>query len=692
MRITCPLLLGISFCLWFPFVPCHGQALRQAPPDELPAIPFSLEIPGEQYGVSVAEMLRLPLESGLPGSPSLTEPSPQGECFVILFDGSQMKHLPSRLEFRDDLKALRETVVAAGVPEKNIYFCSGENTGTRKGFGNTILDVLVKARRNDFVLIAMQGYATHLDGIDYILPYDTNPDDIRDSVQASKKLAEELADNYRKNFIPVQAILNLLLQEKKADDLDKCRKILVLINPYSVAPADVANLTVKETFPTIPFGHQDWILPAGTVVVTSRALRLMPGYLDATGEMQQKTTVFMRIVLEGLSGLARQSNSDSKRPINVGEFLSFLNNRSEIQDFMKPNIRFHTDFQFEMLPYITMPPLIQQIREGIVARIQINHYKTGLFLLFNQQDPQSSSLAFANCESMGHDAELTRLAKQMRFCSYLAFGDIPRLLDENAEKLVFPGYVVYDNTDKTGKTDKTYIYDAPDGNPLTFTVPAPPSPPTRTPGRSNIRGSTSVSPTPVKADTVKNLELESGDRVEVIQIVRTKADINRKTGATAEDKEDGVIDFFDPQEWKLQQGSENAWVLIRKVERLKMKSYATLDENGRKIGDTNGVFEEVTSDQQRIQGWVPAKAFNLTVFKYQQDKTLFDSLDKIRIALEKQGINRTRSTTPSANSTAQATSQQPRTSQPIPQQQVPQQAPGTGQVINRLRSISGFPF
>ena len=599
-------------------------------------------------------MLSLPLESDLPETPSGSPQSP-GECFAILYDGSQMQYLPQLLMFHDDLKVLKETVLAAGVPEKNIFLCSGKETGTRKGFGNTILAVLEKAKRNDFVLITMQGYATHLDGVDYILPYDTNPKDISDSVRAP----QELVENYRKNFIPVQAVLKLLSQEEKTNDLDKCRKMLVLINPYSVAPADVAKLTIQETFPIIPFGHQNWVLPMGTVVVTSRALRLMPerhALLDASSGGQPKTTIFMRIVLEGLSGLARQRDSDSKDPINTGEFLTFMEHRSEIQDYMKPVTRFHTDFQFRMLPYFEVPPMVQQTRNDVVAQIQVNHYRTGLFLLFNQQDPQSSCIAFANCEGMGDDAVLTRLARLMRFCSYLAYGDIPRLLDENADKQAFPAYIV----------SQTSVFDAPDGQPITFTAPAPP-PPAQTANSSRYRTAPQPAPKPAPP---KKLELMPGDRIEIIEVVRTKVDDDPETDVVVENETVDENHIFDSKEWELHHRTENAWVHIRKVERHKMKTYANFDENGRQTGVADGIFEEVTSGQESIQGWVPAEAFNLAVFKYRQDKTLADSLEKIRVELEKQGINRTR-TASSANSTAQTTPQQPRTSQSVPQQQTP---------------------
>ncbi|MCL2348004.1 MAG: hypothetical protein FWC50_07040 [Planctomycetaceae bacterium] len=682
MRSFPPLTIGLSFFVCFFFGQCYGQSLQEANsanPIESVAIPFFLQIPSEQHGTSVAEILHLPVENESDTVSSSGVTSTPGEYYVILFDGSQMKHLPSRTEFHDDLKALKETVVAAGVPEKNIIMCSGEETGTRNGFGNTILAIAEKAKRNDFILVAMQGYATHLDGIDYILPYDTNPNDIRNAVRAP----EELANNYRKNFIPVQAMLNLLAQDKKTNDSDKCRKILVLINPYSVDPADVAQLTVKETFPTIPFGHQEWILPTGTIAVTSRALRLMPenhALLDASTSQSLRTTVFMRIVLEGLSGLARQADSDSKQPVTVGEFLTFLNNRSEIQDFAKPNIRFHTDFQFRMFPYFEAPPMIQKIRQDIVAQIQVNHYRTGLFLLFNQQDPQSSSFAFANCEGMTQDKSLAELARQMRFCSYLAFGDIPRLMDENTEKQSFPTYVV----------QQTQIFDSPDGQPLTFTAPVPQNQPAQTAaGRNTRRTPQYNASSSINAGAAKKLELLPGDRIDVFEVVQTKVDNDTENSDSTENDTTGQINFFDQRERELHHRTENAWVHIRKVERLKMKSYANYDESGRQTGAYDGVFEEVLSGQQSIQGWVPADAFNFIVFKYHQDKTLFDSLEKIRATLDMNEVKKTRQVmTSSAPSVSQSGSPQTPTPRTMPQQS----APRPGQIINRIPGIPSLPF
>ena len=684
------LIIGLSFFACLSLGQCYGQPSQEvnsANPNESAAVPFLLQISGEQYGTSVAEILQLPVEAASePGVPSST--SEQGQYYVILFDGSQMKHLPSRTEFRDDLKALKETVIAAGVPEKNIIECSGENTGTRVGFGRIVTNVAERAKRNDFILIAMQGYATHLDDVDYILPYDTNPNDIRDSVRAPEKLSEK----YRESLIPVQGVLNLLSQNKKTNDSDKCKKMIVLINPFSVAPADVAKLTVQETFPTIPFGHQEWVLPTGTIVVTSRALRLMPenhALFDTPKKAPLRTTVFMRIVLEGLSGLARQTDSDSKLPIVIGEFLTFLNNRSEIQGFAKPNIRFHADFQFRMLPYFDAPPMVQELRKDVVAQVQTNHYQTGLFLLFGQQDPQSSSLAFANCEGMTQNESLSKLARQMRFCSYLSFGDIPRLIDENSEKRNFPGYIV----------QQTSVFDAPDGQPLQPPTPTPPpqSQPVQTNTRGGARRPTQYSnvPSSAKTNAAKPLVLLAGDRVEILEVVQKQVENDMENADSTEnetvDKVTDDADSFDQKDWELHHRTENAWIRIGKVERLVKKPQVSYDQYRRQTRTTEDVFEEVLSGQESIQGWVPAEAFNFVAFKYRQDKTLFDALEMTRAEINVRELKKTRQEmAPSASAGAQPRSQQTQTQQPVQQQPVQQQPlQRAGRILDY---VPGLPF
>ncbi|MDR2438112.1 MAG: hypothetical protein LBE12_01920 [Planctomycetaceae bacterium] len=544
-----------------------------------------LLIPSDLNSNSFMEMTKLEIEKT--DQQPITDQKDKLKYHVVLFDGSQMQLLPSRDEYRADLKMLQQTLTSENITKEgiiNITTCSGEKSGTRKGFEETIKSVAKKAGRRDFILVVIQGYTTHLDGKDYILPYDTNPKAISDLVRSHA----DLDKCYQKMLIPVQGILDILAQKEKDDEV-KCQKILVLINPYSVAPADIAPLTVKETFPTTPFGHEQWVLPMGTVVVTSRALRIVPQnhrLLDASTKTSPETTVFMRIILEGLSGLARQEglNSDEKKTIPsqrilTGEFLTYLHNRSELQDYASPNVRFRTDYQFRMLPYFEQPPFIEKVRNDVMKQVQINQYKTGLFLLFNQQNFKAASIAFANCEEMKYDKTLSEESRKMRFCSYLAAGAIPHLQEENKDNIIFPAYI----------TQKTIVFDAPDGKQST-----------------NMQ---------------KNFNLMPGDKIEVLEIKRLGKNNEQKVTPIKD------IKLFDYDAWELQQNFANTWIHFKKKI---IQGKKNTSNNRRRNSNTVKETEEI-----ELEGWISAEKLNLVVLKEKQDKDLELAFDKIRLQLDK---------------------------------------------------------
>ncbi len=204
-----------------------------------------------------------------------------GQRWAVLVGVNQYAELGNLTYCVADAKALRDRLVKAGFPEKNVFLlvdgaADAADLPNRRNIQREIAAVLKVAEKDDLVLISFSGHGMHIDGKSYFCPSDAS------------------ADSPETTMVPLDLIYRQLEQSaavQKVLLVDACRDDPRPEGRRS-AQADYQKSLEK-------LGAQLRRPPEGTVVLSSSA----PGQISWE-DSKLGHGVFLYYVLEGLDGKA----------------------------------------------------------------------------------------------------------------------------------------------------------------------------------------------------------------------------------------------------------------------------------------------------------------------------------------------------------------------------------------------------
>jgi len=360
---------------------------------------------------------------------SMPDENVPSECWALLFEASSFSDatIPGITQFGDDISAMRKHVQAAGTSDDHILVLRGKRDATKARFDAALDEICSKAQPFDLVLVVLEGYGVQIRGVDYILPCDVTKASLEAAIDGDAAATSQ--------FLAMEDILASL------DRSGVARKV-VLVNPYSIAAAELAGRSVAEVLRSEPYGAQRIVIPEGLVCITSRSLQQMKrvwrrDLVASNSPANREVTVFMRIVIEALSGYADQpqagmakSAMPGDKRIHVSEFLRYIEHRAENRAFPMPKIQRNLVYDYVLLPFVEAPADLVEFRDAVVRQVQRHLYIAGLRLLFVHHDAENAAIVFANCADMDADPVLRSYARRMRYASFVATGDVVRAWNE----------------------------------------------------------------------------------------------------------------------------------------------------------------------------------------------------------------------------------------------------------------------
>ncbi len=243
----------------------------------------------------------------------LAQPSPSdgggqlgsvtGQRWAVLVGVNQYAELNNLAYCVADAKALRDRLVKAGFPERNVFLLvdGAEDSGAlpfRRNIQREIAGVLQSAEEDDLVLISFSGHGMHIDGKSYFCPSDAS------------------ADSPETTMIPLDLIYRQLEQSAAGQKIllvDACRNDPRPIGPRTLEEKKEYQRSLER------LGEQLRRPPEGTAVLSSSA----PGQISWE-DPKLGHGVFLYYVLEGLDGKA----ADAEGQVSLLDLWRYANRQT----------------------------------------------------------------------------------------------------------------------------------------------------------------------------------------------------------------------------------------------------------------------------------------------------------------------------------------------------------------------------
>ena|GEM_PF-5070758 len=394
-------------------------------------IPEERSLPTEAFdsnGIPFYVPPLLELNRTQAAQPQKVKPTDADKYWVIIYDASHPKggsKAPVIKSYRDDISTLYSQLVEAGMLESQILLLDEKTGASKDRFLSKLQETVSKLEADSHLLIYFQGYAIHLEGTDYLVPDDFLATDIERAIQNRGKKVP------LPSLLALQDILDILATSK-------CFAHGLIINPHSAHPADIANVSVAASYPVIPFGSQKELsIPDQTVVIVSRSLQNLPRNAGILGihlaRTLPKTTVFIRVVLESLSGFALngEDGEDSGERVTTRHFIDYIQRRSQLENYREPLIRSNITTEFTLAPYFETPKIVSQIDQTLVAQIQDDMYVAGCRVLMEGHDTASAASLLGDCMLIDPTSITARKAYLVLNLALVSSGDVRRAFRES---------------------------------------------------------------------------------------------------------------------------------------------------------------------------------------------------------------------------------------------------------------------
>lgn len=239
-----------------------------------------------------------------------------------------------------DVKALREKLIAAGFPDKQIKLLHSKATDSSSlPFKRNVvkqIDLILKiAGENDLVLLVFSGHGLQIDDKSYLCPADAELED-----PSSLVSLDDIYEKLRLSPAPLKVVL-----------VDACR------NDPSPQGRKSLSGSVKAFAESMKQLKQQQ-LPEGVVLVNSCGPREISWEDEKFGH-----GVFMHYLLEGIDGKA---DKDSNHKVTLGELLGYAGHQTKVfvadrfnesqQPFMRGDTSLEAfDFDFGFVPEGPLP-------------------------------------------------------------------------------------------------------------------------------------------------------------------------------------------------------------------------------------------------------------------------------------------------------------------------------------------------
>ncbi|NQT13866.1 MAG: caspase family protein, partial [Planctomycetes bacterium] len=251
---------------------------------------------------------------GGPGARSIVREQAVGQKWALLIGVNDYAEINDLEYCGRDVETLRDTLVAAGFPARNVFSLHDEANEakyrpSKLNIERQLEGLLSLMAKNDVVVVAFSGHGVHLDGTSYLCP-----------MEASLKAPE-------RTLLSLEYIYEQLLKSK-------ARQKLLLVDACRNDPRPAGEKSATSGPGTDAFARALEKPPQGILVLTS----CQPGEVSVE-DPAFNHGVFMHFFIEGLTGLAdREEGGNQDERVSLLELYKFAHNRTKAYVFRKRNL------------------------------------------------------------------------------------------------------------------------------------------------------------------------------------------------------------------------------------------------------------------------------------------------------------------------------------------------------------------